>query len=263
MKIKILPVLLICMAAVCSCSTENIAYMEKNTGSSANITENFDARIKVKDLLTISVTCSQPEIASPFNLTVSNPTTNRIGSSYTVTQPTLLPYQVDNDGYIKFPVIGKLKVLNMTKTEVEQLITNRLADYIKNEVPTVTMSWLNYKYSVLGEVARPNQYTSETGKVNIFEALSAAGDMTIYGRRDNVKLIREGNDGKRTTVELDLTRDDIVTSPYYYLQQNDIVYVEPNKARAKSSNISSATTIWLSVTSILLSAAALVVNITK
>ena len=97
MKIKILPMLLICMAAVCSCSTENIAYMEKNTGSSANITENFDARIKVKDLLTISVTCSQPEIASPFNLTVSNPTPNRIGSSYTVTQPTLLPYQVDNE----------------------------------------------------------------------------------------------------------------------------------------------------------------------
>ncbi len=248
---------------MCSCTTENIAYMEKNTGNNQNITENFDARIKVKDLLTISVTCSQPEIAAPFNLTVSNPTTNRIGSSYTVSQPTLLPYQVDNDGYIKFPVIGSLKVLNMTKNEVEKLITTHLADYIKNEVPTVTMSWLNYKYSVLGEVGRPSQYTSETGKVNIFEALSAAGDMTIYGRRDNVKLIREGNDGKRTTVQLDLTRDDIVTSPYYYLQQNDIIYVEPNSARAKSAKISSATTIWLSVTSILLSAASLVVNITK
>ncbi len=262
MRIKLLPALFVCIALLCSCSSENIAYLENYNGQNPDITSNFDARIKVKDLLTISVTCSQPEIASPFNLTVSNPTTNRIGSSYTVTQPTLLPYQVDNDGYIKFPVIGKMKVLNMTKNEVEQLITNRLADYIKNEIPTVTMSWLNYKYSVLGEVNRPNQYTSEAGKVNIFEALSAAGDMTIYGRRDNVKLIREGNDGKRNIVELDLTQSDIISSPYYYLQQNDIVYVEPNKARAKSSNISSATTIWLSVTSILLSAAALVVNIT-
>jgi polysaccharide export outer membrane protein len=99
--------------------------------------------------------------------------------------------------------------------------------------------------------------------VNIFEALSAAGDMTIYGRRDNVKLIREGNDGKRTTVELDLTRDDIVASPYYYLQQNDIVYVEPNKVKSQNSSVGSMTTLWFSATSILISLTSLLYNILK
>lgn len=222
----------------------------------------YDAEIKVKDLMTISVTCSQSEVAAPFNLTVSAPSSANTGSNnYATSQPTLQIYQVENDGNINFPILGKLQVAGMTKSEMEDFIVEKLRKYIKEEIPTVIVRLINYKFSVIGEVARPGQYISANNKVNIFEALAQAGDLTIYGKRENVKLIRENNEGERTTVTLDLTKSDIINSSYYYLEQNDIVYVEPNKAKGRSSNIGSATTVWLTVTSILVSVASLITTI--
>ena len=119
----------------------------------------------------------------------------------------------------------------------------------------------NYKISVIGEVNGPGTFTVSNEKVNIFEALAMAGDMTIYGIRDNVKLIREDHTGKREIVTLNLNDRNILQSPYYYLQQNDILYVTPNKTKAKTSNISSSTTIWFTVVTTLLSLASLIMTL--
>ena len=148
----------------------------------------------------------------------------------------------------------------MTKKEAEQLIIEKLKPYIK-ETPIVTVRMVNYKISVLGEVARPGTFTINNEKVNLLEALAMAGDMTVWGLRDNVKLIREGADGKQQIITLDLNSAETILSPYYWLQQNDIVYVTPNKAKARNSDIGNSTSLWFSATSILVSLASLLVTI--
>lgn len=139
---------------------------------------------------------------------------------------------------------------------------NKLKPYIK-ETPIVTVRMVNYKISVLGEVARPGTFTINNEKVNLLEALAMAGDMTVWGLRDNVKLIREGADGKQQIITLDLNSAETILSPYYWLQQNDIVYVTPNKAKARNSDIGNSTSLWFSATSILVSLASLLVTIFK
>ena len=131
------------------------------------------------------------------------------------------------------------------------------------ETPIVTVRMVNYKISVIGEVTRPGTFTISNEKVNLLEALAMAGDMTVYGLRDNVKLIREDATGKREIITLNLNNADLVLSPYYYLRQNDILYVTPNKTKAKNSDIGSSTTLWFSATSILVSIASLIVNIVR
>ena len=223
----------------------------------------YDARIMPKDLLTIVVSCTNPELAVPFNLTVaSNAGMAVSSSSYVTAQPTLQTYLVDNDGDINFPVLGELKLGGLTKKEAEQLIIDRLKPYIK-ETPIVTVRMVNYKISVIGEVTRPGTFTISNEKVNLLEALAMAGDMTVYGLRDNVKLIREDANGKQQIITLDLNKAETILSPYYWLQQNDIVYITPNKAKARNSDVGNSTSLWFSATSILVSVVSLLVNILK
>ena len=223
----------------------------------------YDAKIMPKDLLTIVVSCTSPELAVPFNLTVASPASvATTGNSQLTVQPVLQPYLVDNGGKINFPVLGELKVGGLTKREAEQLIIDKLKPYIK-ETPIVTVRMVNYKISVLGEVTRPGTFTISNEKVNLLEALAMAGAMTVWGVRDNVKLIREGADGKQEIVTLDLNKAETILSPYYWLQQNDIVYVTPNKAKARNSDIGNSTSLWFSATSILVSLASLLVTIFK
>jgi len=205
----------------------------------------YDAKIMPKDLLTIVVSCTSPELAAPFNLTVA--TQSNLSLNTTTTQPVLQQYLVDNDGNINFPVLGELE---------------KLKPYI-TETPIVTVRMVNYKISVIGEVARPGTFTISNEKVNILEALAMAGDMTVYGLRDDVKLIRENANGKQEIIPLDLNKAETILSPYYYLQQNDIIYVTPNKAKARNSDIGTSTSLWFSATSILVSIASLLFNILK
>jgi len=243
-------------------SYKDVPYLQNSTSleSIVQYPTLFDARIMPKDLLTITVSCSQPELAVPFNLTV--PTALTVQNSLLTSQPSLQSYLVDNHGNIDFPILGTMHVGSLTKGEVENLIKDKLKIYL-NEIPIVNVRLVNYKISVLGEVAKPNTFTVMNEKVNVFEALSMAGDLTIYGKRDNVKLIRENKDGIQKIVQLDLNDANIVYSPYYYLQQNDILYITPNKTRARNSDISNSTTIWLSVTGTLVSIAGLLVTILK
>ena len=222
----------------------------------------YDAKIMPKDVLSITVSTVNPEAAAPFNQTV--PTILSRGQQSTYSNSLLQSYLVDNNGQIEFPIVGTLTVGGLTKSECEQMVLSKILPYLnENERPIVTVRMFNYKISVIGEVNRPGMYTVGNEKINIFEALAQAGDLTIYGVRKNVKLIREDATGKKEIHTLNLNDADLVTSPYYYLQQNDIVYVEPNKVKSRNSGISSSTTIWFSATSILISLTSLLYNILR
>lgn len=222
----------------------------------------YDAKIMPKDILNITVNTTDPAAAAPFNLTVQDPINSTNGSLRTTTQPSLQQYLVNNDGEIDFPVLGRLRISGLTKNECEALIRQKLIPYLK-ETPVVTVRMINYKISVLGEVNKPGTFTVTNEKVNVLEALAMAGDMTVYGVRENVKLVREDANGKRLIQTLNLNDADLVLSPYFYLQQNDILYVTPNKTKARNSDIGNSTTIWISATSILVSIASLLVTVFK
>ena len=222
----------------------------------------YDAKIMPKDLLTIVVSCTNPELAAPFNLTVISTVNLSTTNIVTTSQPVLQQYLVDNEGMISFPVLGELKVRGLTKRQAEQMIIDKLKPYMK-ETPIVTVRIMNYKISVIGEVAHPGTFTISNEKVNLLEALAMAGDMTIYGLRDNVKLIREDATGKQEIITLDLNKAETLLSPNYWLQQNDVVYVTPNKAKARNSDVGNSTSLWFSATSIVVSIASLLFNILK
>lgn len=246
-----------------SCSSyKNVPYMQNIDDANRNtqITELYDARIMPKDLLTITVNTSDPVASEPFNLIVQ---ANSQGNNNNLsTQRSLLPYLVDNNGEIVVPIIGTVHVGGLTKTEAEIMLRGKLAPLLK-EVPVVTVRMANFKISVLGEVARPGQFTITNEKVNILEALALAGDMTIYGVRDSIKLVREDATGHKQIHVLNINDANIINSPYYQLQQNDVVYITPNSTKAKNSEVGQTTSLWFSATSILLSMASLLYNIFK
>lgn len=244
-------------------NTKKIAYVQNSdTVSLAASQVLYDARIMPKDILNITVTTTNPEAAVPFNMTV--PTAISINSRTSTSQPMLQNFLVDNEGNVDYPVVGKVHLGGLTKSEAEKLIHDKITPFMNSsENPIVNVRMNNYKVSVLGEVGRPGMFTVSNEKINIFEALAQAGDLTIYGKRDNVKLIRENENGRKEVHVLNLNDANVINSPYYYLQQNDIVYVEPNKVKAQNSNIGSMTTLWLSATSILISVASLLVNILR
>lgn len=265
MKKIILPLFVITIALLLgSCgSTKKIAYFQ-NADSLKVAASNglFDARIMPKDLLTITVSTTDPKAATPFNLAISDVvnSTGRMGGNGAVLQS----YLVDNDGYINFPVLGMIKVDNMTKRECENLIRNKIKPYMSEaENPIVTVKMASFKVSVMGEVRSPGIYAVDQEKISILEALARAGDLTIYGKRDNVLLIREDAKGEKSFHRLNLNDANVINSPLYYLQQNDIVYVEPNGVQAKNSAIGNSTTIWFSAIGILTSVASLIVTIVK
>lgn len=234
-------------------SSKNVTYFQ-NREALEQAAKGYlvDARIMPKDVLTITVSTTTPEAARQFNLVT--PTS----------QTQLQNYLVDNEGMINFPVVGQLKVGGLTKTEAEQMIGQAISPYLaETEKPVVTVRMSSFSISVLGEVNQPGTFTIAREKINVLEALARAGDMTIYGVRNNVTLIREDGAGMKNYYTLNLNDANIVNSPYYYLQQNDILYVEPNKIKAQSSAIGTSTSLWLSATGILMSVATLLVSIFK
>ena len=224
-------------------SYQKIPYLQTQYYAPDSVTL-YDARIMPKDLITVVVSCPDaPELAAPFNLTTVTGGQNG--------ETDLQQYLVDNQGNIEFPVLGTLHVGGLTKSEAEQLIIERLRPQF-NVPPMVNVRMSNYKFTVLGAVNSPGVFTAPNEKVNLLEALAMAGDMTIYGIRENVTLIRENEEGQKKIVSLDLTDSSILDSPYYYLQQNDIVYVTPDKSEAQKAKAQNAT-IWLPVITTLIS----------
>lgn len=242
-------------------STKEVVYLQDVVPlKQQDIERKYEVFIHEDDLLSIMVNSKDPELALPFNMPL---VTYQIGSE-NPGQQRVLGYLVDTNGNIDFPILGKIHVAGLSRLELRDLIKEKLisGDYIKD--PVVTVQFLNYKVSVMGEVARPGSFTITGDRITLLEALSMAGDLTIYGRRDRVAVIREKN-GKRTILFHDLRSSDIFTSPCYYLQQNDIVYVEPNKAKAgqRDINQNNSVSVWLSAVSVLAAVASLLVTVFK
>ena len=255
-------VVILLVALVSSCrAPKNVAYLQNSDNVDLSSEYLYDAKIMPKDILSITVNTVNPEAAEPFNLIIRN---TLYSNSVATSGGSLQTYLVDNAGMIDFPVLGRLKVGGLTKSECEKLIHDKIMPYLNaNENPVVTVKMSSYSISVLGEVARPGSYQVSREKINILEALAQAGDLTIYGVRENVKLIRENAKGHKEIHTINLNDANLLTSPYYYLQQNDIVYVEPNKVKSRNSSIGQSTTLWISATSILISMASLLYNILK
>lgn len=252
MKIKIFFLLILISSA--SCSKRNLAYfsdLERQAVQTEKINNSRDPIIQPDDLLSISVTSLSPEANILFNKGEVIPVGNTASYS-TNNNPSPVykdGYLVDKEGYIDFPVLGKMKIGGMTKAEAKAAINSRLEQYLKE--PMVSIRFLNFKITVVGEVNRPSTFTIPTEKINILEAISMAGDMTPFGKRENVLLIRE-EEGVRTMATLNLNSREILNSPYFYLQQNDLIYIEPDKAREAQTSLSrSNISIGLSIASIL------------
>lgn len=244
-------------------SSKQIAYFQNiDTLSLAASKGLYDAKIMPKDELTITVLTTNPEVSAPFNLTVNS----KVGSSGQMSSGggSLQGYLVDNDGNINFPIVGKLHVSGMTKTECEDMIKEKITPYLaKTENPIVTVRTSSYRVTVIGEVGSSKVVPVTTGQMSIIEALAQAGDLSIYGKRDNVLLIREDATGEKHSYRLNLNDANLFNSPYYYLQQNDIVYVEPNKVKTMNSTIGSSTTLWFSFVGIVTSVASLVLSVIR
>ena len=241
-------ILLAGVALLASCTSQRrVAYFRGVDAASADsINAHFnnihEARICVGDMLSIIVSGLDPTAVAPFNLPVVG--YEKPGSDQLYSSPTLQAYLVDVEGNIDFPVAGKIHLAGLTKSQAIERIHESLSPYLKDII--VTIKFLNYKVSVIGEVQRPGQYSISNERV-----------MSIYGKRNNVLVIRE-NDGKMEFARLDLNTDEVFTSPYYFLQQNDVLYVEPNNVKAISGlNISlylSAATTLASVVSVTIAA---------
>ena len=261
-----------CVVAIVACNTtEKLVYFQDESSSlllpeAGKVAPIPDPEIKVGDLLTITVNSSTQEAALPFNLplvpTVGQSDYDVSGNSVANYSGGLQNYVVSTEGTIVMPVIGELKVTGLKKTGLAQLIQERIYPRYLKELPIVLIRFANFQVSVLGEVTRPGTYPVKNDKLSIPEALALAGDLTIYGRRDNILLIRE-NTTHRERIRIDLRDTRLLESPYYFMQQGDVLYVQPNDPKLRSSALSSAETITISIVGTLISLTSLIVNILK
>ena len=255
---NILIALMVALVAVVSCGqVKDIAYFQnKVVDQPEAIDKHAGIVIQPKDMLSIVVSSKNPELVAMFNRPVVSYQAGSeiVESGY---NQRLLGYVVDNEGNIDFPILGVMNVSGLTRWELAKKIKDRLINegYLTDAV--VTVEFLNFKVSVIGEVNSPGTYTIEGDKVTILQAISLARDLTIFGMRENVSVIRERN-GERTIYEVNLCDVDMFKSPAYYLQQNDVVYVQPSEVKARQSTIDDK---GLRITSILVSSGSLVVSV--
>ena len=265
MKKFFLPIVVLTMVVLlgsCSSGKEVPYFQNIDEISLAGSKGLYDAKIMPKDMLTITVSTTDPAAAAPFNLSVGN----TVGASGQLSNGggNLQGYLVDNDGNINFPVIGHMHVQGMTKSQCQDMIREKLLPYMAaTENPIVTVRMSSYRVTVTGEVNRPGVIPVSTEKMSIVEALAQAGDLTVYGKRDNIMLIREDETGQKKMVRLNMNDANLINSPYYYLQQNDIIYVQPNSVKAKNAGIGPSTTLWFSFIGIVTSISSLLVNILR
>ena len=249
----------LCILTSCA-SQKQISYLQDvSKDYRQKVTIEYEIKIHPDDLLSIMVNSKDPELVQMFNMPMVSYQINNSNAGYSGGQNRILGYLVDKDGNIDFPQLGMIKVQGMTRSELTKYIKEQLISKGLVMDPIVTVQYLNFTVSVMGEVTRPGTFDITSDRITILDALSRAGDLTIYGKRDNVKVIREEN-GERIVAVVDLRSSDLFSSPYYYLKQNDIVYVEPNNARAGQREINQNRTIgtFASIVSVLVSLAVLI-----
>lgn len=251
------PVILIFISFfVFSCaSRKEVAYYQnidqlQNFENSAS----YETKLQPDDLLMIVVMAENPEVAAPFNLPSVIMQSN---VEFEAQQPRMNSYLIDSSGFIQFPVIGAIKLGGLSRAEAVAKMNQELSKYITK--PSVNLRILNFKITVQGEVTQPGVHNIMSERITLAEALSLSGDLTVYGKRDNILIIRE-KDGKKQAARVDITKAEFLNSPYYYLSQNDVVYVEPNKTKVNSSAVGPNASIVISVASLLVTIIALTVR---
>ena len=236
---------------VTSCASRKEVVYFQDTGNFETLVNNNDfvSKFKVDDLVSIHVSSLNPEASAPFNLFR--------GAAEGGFQAQQVDYLVDQAGEIDFPVIGKLKIAGLSPEELRSLLRERLSDYLKD--PIINIRLRNFTVTVLGEVNRPGTYPVNGEQITILEALGLASDLTIRGVRENVLVIRDFN-GTKVYNRIDLTTKNMVKSPVFYLTQNDVVYVEPNRSGITASSLDNRATIAISIASILITTTALILT---
>ncbi|WP_277012833.1 polysaccharide biosynthesis/export family protein [Flavobacterium lindanitolerans] len=249
-------IILLLSFLIFSCaSRKNVAYYQ-NIDQLPNLenSSSYETKLQPDDLLMIVVMAENPEVAAPFNL----PSVIMQSNTEIETQQLRMnSYLIDNNGFIQFPIIGAIKLGGLTRTEAVAKMNHELSKYITK--PSVNLRILNFKITVQGEVTQPGVHNVTSERITLTEALSLSGDLTVYGKRENILIIRE-KDGKKQAARVDITKADFLNSPYYYLSQNDVVYVEPNKTKVNASVVGPNTAIVLSGVSLLVTIIALTVR---
>ncbi len=237
-------------------SRQDLVYFQDEplTDAYSDMNSDFQIRFKPDDLLTIDVSALEPEAAKPFNLPAVSYNSSVISAQGTLKMQT---YLIDANGNIEFPVLGTIKIGGLTRSEANAMLKQKLSDYIKD--PIVNIRLANFTITVLGEVNNPGTFTIQDERVSISEALGLAGDLTIYGKRDNILLIREV-DGKKRYAKLDLSSVNLVSSPNYYLTQSDVIYVEPNNSRLREANFTPNNGLIVSIVGVVATVAAILIR---
>ena len=248
-----------------SCAVPKVAYFtDAQLGREVRVPSAEDLKLQEGDKISIVVNSRDPLLTNLFNLPI---VTSSIGDSGSSVARGMAGYTIDRFGEIDFPVLGKLHVAGMSRSEIASYIKESLISNNLIKEPVVTVEFENLTISVLGEVNNPGRISIDRDRVSLMDAISMAGDLTIYGKRENVLIQREEK-GTKTFYKVDLTSSaDLYASPVYYLQQNDIVYVEPNETRARQSTVNGnnirSTSFWLSLTSVLTSVTVMILNVVK
>lgn len=246
--------MLLCTFCIHSCNTvKEIAYFQDAANGSTTEVTPVPITFRPQDKMSILVNNRKKELMDAYNLPY---VTRYLGaeSNYGTSQGVSC-YTVDENGEIDFPVLGKIKVEGLTRSEVAELIKNKLITSNELQDAVVTVEFANMSIAVMGEVSKPGRYNIARDEITLLEAISLAGDLTIYGKRGNITVIRKNGD-KQETYKVNLCSiEDLTSSPAYYLQQNDVVYVEPNEMRARQSTVNEnnirSTSFWISVASLL------------
>jgi polysaccharide export outer membrane protein len=208
----------------------------------------YDVTIKPDDQLLITVNAPVMEQTQVAQFNLPSATYLSIGELSTTQSPTLQTYLVDQEGCINFPVVGKIRLAGLTRAQAMELITQKVSAYLPD--PIINFQMISARVTMLGEISRVGAVGIRDGRLTILEAIGAAGDLTIYGDRRNVLLFREHN-GEMVYHRFDLTQADIFNSPYFYLQQNDVIYVVPNKTRRLDGHFGQADSYRMSVISVI------------
>ncbi len=248
------------LLGACNAQDRVLYLQDIESGAQIDLPSNYLIRLKPLDQITVVVNSKNPELSVPFNSSSSYNSLAGTPSAGSATESSLQVITVDNSGYIDMPIIGRIKCAGLTREELASVIEKKIKDggYIVD--PKVNVRFANLTISILGEVERPGRYDIKKDQLTIFEALALAGDMTIYGNRDDVAIIRE-KDGKNIVTKVDLRSKDIFSSPCFYLEQNDVVIVSPNEYRAAAAEINQNRSFWISLASTGISLATLVMTI--
>lgn len=231
--------MLVCLLSACTSSRNLVYFSDLDNPGTGPIQNRANPKIQPDDVLSITVSSLSPESNALYNNGVLPQANLATGSMSAAPGKANEGYLVDKDGFINFPVLGNVKLAGLTKEEATAKLTSEISRDVKK--PIINIRFLNFKVTVIGEVSKPSTFTIPTENINILEALALAGDLTPYGKRENILVIRE-KDGVRTTTRINLNNKSTLDSPYYYLQQNDIVYVEPDKNKEAQISLTRANT---------------------